>query len=175
MSYELELIKARTEEVGDCWIWQQGVSDGGYPIMKAKGRGCCLVRRLVVELTGRKLKPRQPVGVSCDERLCVNPEHLQPTTTSAIAQKAADRGAFSTLARGAKIAVKRREAAGVKLTIGQAREIRMSTESGPILAERYGVNKSLINSIKRGTAWREYQGNPFAALMAANDAARRRA
>ena len=28
-------IKARTEEVGDCWIWQQG-STNGYPQMKVQ-------------------------------------------------------------------------------------------------------------------------------------------
>ena len=32
-------IKARTEEVGDCWIWQQGATNG-YPQMKVQGR-CC--------------------------------------------------------------------------------------------------------------------------------------
>ena len=40
----------------------------------------------------------------------------------------------------------------------------MSTESGPALADRYGVNRSLINRIKRGDAWKDYT-NPFGGLM----------
>ena len=46
----------------------------------------------------------------------------------------------------------------------QVREIRLSEDSGPVLAERYGVNRSLIGGIRRGTAWRDYS-NPFAGLM----------
>ena len=38
-------IKDRTEEVGDCWIWQQGATNG-YPQMKVQGRCCKLVRRI---------------------------------------------------------------------------------------------------------------------------------
>ena len=54
------------------------------------------------------------------------------------------------------------------LTIEQAREIRMSDESGPVLALRYGVDKSLINGIKAGRNWKEYSNtNPFAGLMRA--------
>ncbi len=52
-------IKARTEEVGDCWIWQQGATNG-YPQMKVQGRCCKLVRRMVVEIEGRPAEPRQP-------------------------------------------------------------------------------------------------------------------
>ena len=46
-------IKALTEEVGDCWIWQMGCSTNGYPQMKIQGRCCKLVRRMVVEIEGR--------------------------------------------------------------------------------------------------------------------------
>jgi hypothetical protein len=47
----------------------------------------------------------------------------------------------------------------------QARTIRMSGESGPVLATRYGVNRSVINNIKLGRSWKDYK-NPFSALMA---------
>ena len=33
----MDHIKARTEEVGDCWIWQQGATNGN-PQMKLQGR-----------------------------------------------------------------------------------------------------------------------------------------
>ena len=80
------------------------------------------------------------------------------------AQRAAKKGAWKGKARAAKIASTRRANINKKLDMDKAREIRMSTESGPVLAARYGVNKSLINGIKRGTAWKDYS-NPFAALM----------
>ena len=112
------------------------------------------------------------MAVSCDERRCVNPAHLVASSISEIAAKAGARGAFSSLARGAKIAAARRTKG--KLTIDEARVIRMSDESSPVLALRYGVNKSVINGIKAGTRWRDY-ANPFQALLPSNDGARRRA
>ena len=158
-------IKARTEEVGDCWIWQQGATNG-YPQMKVQGRCCKLVRRMVVEIEGRPAEPRQPVVVTCGEALCVNPAHLKATSASDAAKRAAKKGAWQGKARAAKIAkTRRRSNVNKKLDIDKAREIRMSPESGPVLAARYGVDRSLISRIKRGTDWKDY-ANPYAALGA---------
>jgi hypothetical protein len=41
-----------------------------------------------------------------------------------------------------------------KLSESNAQEIRLSEETGPVLAERFGVSRSWINKIKRGRAWR---------------------
>ncbi|MGV2480270.1 UNVERIFIED_CONTAM: hypothetical protein IGO34_26065, partial [Salmonella enterica subsp. enterica serovar Weltevreden] len=98
------------------------------------------------------------------KQLCVNPAHLPASTISAVAKAAADRGVFSGIARAAKIAAARR-AQSAKLDIQKARDIRMSSESGPVLAARYGVNKSRINAIKRGEAWKDHV-NPFYGLGA---------
>ena len=161
----LDHIKSRTEEVGDCWIWQQGATNG-YPQMKVQGRCCKLVRRMVVEIDGRPAEPRQPVVATCGEALCVNPAHLKATSTSDAAKRAAKKGAWQGKARAAKIAkTRRRSNVNKKLDIDKAREIRMSTESGPVLAARYGVNRSLISRIKRGTDWKDY-ANPYSALGA---------
>lgn len=164
MNITIQAIKDRTEEVGECWIWQQGTTNG-YPSMKVKGCGCKLVRRIVVELDGRPAAPRQPVIVSCEEPLCVNPKHLQRSSIKAVAKQAAKKGVWSGKARCAKIAAAKRAAPGAKLTMEQAREIRLSEETGPVLAERYGVNRSLIKSIRAGRAWKDYS-SPFAGLGA---------
>lgn len=160
----LEEIHARCEEVGDCWIWQDAVSATGYPIMRRRPGPCLLVRRVAVELDGRPAAPRQPVAASCGDKRCCNPEHLAPTTLSAVGAAAAAKGAYSSPTRGAKIA-KAKRATG-KLTEAIAAEIRASDETGPVLAARYGVDKSLINSIRSGKAWKTYTGNFFAGLGA---------
>lgn len=155
-------IIARTEEEGECWMWQGATLKGGYPIMKVRGCGCRYVRREVVLLAGKPLSVGQPVDSTCGERRCVNPAHLFPSSTSAIALKAAKRGAFSGFARSAKIAAYKRATA--KLTLEQALEIRVSPESGPVLAAKFGVNRSVITGIKSGKRWKDY-ANPFAGLM----------
>jgi hypothetical protein len=143
-------IHEKTVEYADCILWDAATGDS-------------LVRRDVFRLSGNDLKPRVPIDTKCGEKCCLNPKHLFESTTSAVAIRAGQRGAFSSLSRRAKIAASRR--GKMKLNIEQAREIRMSDETGPVLAVKYGVNKSLINNIKRNRAWRDYS-NPFAGLMA---------
>ena len=123
------------------------------------------MRRVVLALDGRPAGPRQPVAPTCGERACVNPAHLVRSSIRQVAQRAAKAGAFSTPLRAARIAAGKRASHQAKLTADQARQIRESLESGPVLALRYGVDKSMINNIKRGQAWRVY-GSPFAGLGA---------
>ena len=156
-------ILEHTEEFADCILWTSAVGATGHPIYKPHGCPCTLVRRDVFRLAGGSLIPRQPVDSTCGELRCVNPDHLFQSTTSAIAIKAGKKGAFSSKTRCAKIAAAQR--AKAKLTMDQARTIRMSGESGPVLATRYGVNRSVINNIKLGRSWKDYK-NPFSALMA---------
>lgn len=148
----------RTEEYGDCLLWTGAVGSGtGHPIYKPYGQPCTLVRRAMYQLNGGELIPRKPIDTTCGEKRCINPAHLVQSTTSKIAKRAAKRGAFSGIVRASKIAESRR--GKMKLTMEQAREIRSSTESGPVLALRYGVNRSLITGIKAGRAWKEYGGH----------------
>lgn len=157
-------LKDRSDEIGDCWIWNQATSENGYPIMKIRGCGCKLVRRLAAELAGKKPQYRQPVETTCDEKLCVNPEHMKPSSSASVAKRAAKRGAFSTVSRGARIAASRR-AGKVKLNDAQVAEIRASTEPETKLGPIYGVNRSYIGRIRRGTDRKDYS-NPFAGLGA---------
>lgn len=161
MTITIQEIKDRTDEVGECWIWKQGTTNG-YPQLKVPGRTCKLVRRLVVELDGRPAEVRQPVITTCGDPMCVNPAHLRQSSTSEVGKRTAAAGGWKGKARGSKIAAKKR--ATGKLTMEIAREIRMSVESGPVLSARYGVDKSLVNRIKRGHAWKDYT-NPFGGLM----------
>lgn len=163
MNVTMEQVQARCEEVGDCWMWQGATSDTGYPIMKRYGGPCMFVRRVVMQLKGRPPAARQPVVSTCGEKCCCNPSHLKLATPSEVGKRAAAQGAYSSPARAAKIAKARRNAPGAKLTLDQAREIRASEESGPVLAARFGIDKSQVNNIKRGDAWREYC-TPFSGL-----------
>lgn len=159
----LNAIRARTVEVGDCWIWQQATSSTGYPIIKPTGQPCQLVRRLVVALDDRPAEPRQPVASLCNDRRCVNPAHLYPSTPRQIGRQAAARGAFAGPIRARRVALAQRASPRAKLTMEIARAIRASTAPAWQEAARYGVNKSLIKAIRAGRAWREYS-SPWAGM-----------
>jgi hypothetical protein len=161
-------VTMNIEDNGNCWIWTGAVNQQDHPIIHLRQplyghKGCLTVRRYVFLLTHGVLPPRQPIGCRCGDKLCVHPDHLFLSTPSKIAKLAAKRGAWKGQARAMKISIAKRTAG--KLDADKAAEIRMSDESGPVLAARYGVDKSLINNIKRGNVWKDY-GNPFAGLGA---------
>lgn len=156
------VIMERTEEYGDCLLWTGATGDSGHPIHKPSGKPCQLVRRTVWYLAGNELIPRQPLVATCREKRCINPEHTAQSTTAKISQDAAKRGKFSTLKRRAAIA------AGMthrhKLSAAAVNEIKASTDSGPVLAARHNVHRSLVTRIKRNAARIDYS-NPYLALM----------
>ena len=161
----LAIIKDRCAEEGECWIWQQGTTAGGYPQIGSKGADTKSVRRLVVALDGRPAKPRQPVAVRCDVKLCCNPERLFPSTARRVGMAAARRGAFNGAGRIAKITHTKRSGPQAKLSMEIARSIRSSDKSSPVLAAEHGVHRSLILRIRQGTAWRD-TAHPFFGLGA---------
>jgi len=162
----MDLI-AKTEEFGDsCLLWTKATNPDGYPIFKHSKQGCQLVRRTVFLLDGGELKCRQPLQMVCEEKACINPAHMRATSWSAVGKTAAKKpGAWKGITRRQRIADARR--GKMKLTMDQAREIRNSDESGPVLALRYGIDKSMVNRIKVGKAWVELN-NPYLALVSAN-------
>ena len=159
---EMMALLDSTVEEGDCLLWTGATGDSGHPIYKPHGCGCTLVRRAMFRLAGGELIPRKPIDTRCGDKRCLNAAHLFQSTNSKIGQRAAQRGAWSGLARKVKISKAKR--GKMKLTEEKAREIRESSESGPVLALRYGVDKSLVNNIKRGVAWRDYTASPWAGL-----------
>lgn len=160
----LEHLKSRTDEVGQCWIWNSTTSSNGYPIIKPYGCRCELARRLAFTLAGGTLNPREPVAVKCDEKLCINPDHLEKSTVSKIGKNAAKRGGWKSKTRGAKIANAKRKTG--KLSMDIAKEIRYSAETLVVVAERFKINVSWAKKIRNGSAWKEYTPNAFTGLGA---------
>lgn len=161
----LTAIKARSRVCGECWEYITAAKTEHHrrhPQVKHNGEHH-LVRRLAYELKRGSVQPHLKIVPFCDNPYCINPEHQKAMTESQKGRRAANRGAFSSPARAKKIAESRRKVLA-KLTPEQAREIRESDESGPTLSERYGINKSRVNAIKRGDAWKDYS-SPFAGLM----------
>ena len=158
-------ILMRVEEEGECWIWT-GSTSNGYPTVK-RNRENLYVRSLIWTYNGKTRRPGENITATCGNKLCINPACLRSQTVSAINRAAAKRGAWSSASRALKIsAARRKNTAVLKLNMDIAREIRASNESGPVMAERYGVNRSLVNAIRRGDIWRDHT-SPWSGLMGA--------
>jgi len=152
-------LKERTIEDGDCWEWQ-GYCANGTPSVFHAGK-MIAVRRLFTELLGGKLRDGYYVA-KCGNGLCVNPDH---TTYNDPKQhmKKGNRKALQSPTRRLKIQIYKR-ATNAKLTQEMADEIRSSEGPSRVIAQKYGVNRSVVCRIRTGKAWVNLQ-NPFAGLM----------
>lgn len=163
MSITIDQIMARCRTCGDCieQITNAKTEHAKrYPMFHHESVQYNLRRTLYLLVRGH-LEPSRRLAPDCGNPYCINPDHQLALTEKQKSKRAAKNGAFSRPARNAKIAEAKRKNAVLTLEI--AREIRVSEESGPVLAQRYGVNRSLITRIRAAKCWIDYR-NPFSGL-----------
>lgn len=157
-------IRAKIIEDGGCWRWDTAAKtkhNRKHPAVMVDGK-MKLVRRVVYEMERGPLRPTIFLVPSCGDECCIHPEHMRQLTK---AQKnmLGSKAAAGSPSRGAKVSAAARRTRA-KLTEESAREIRMSDESLPVLARRYGVDEKAIWDVRQGNTWRDYR-NPLAGLL----------
>ena len=76
---------------GDCWHWTGAVQSRGYGVFTVKRSqrhpadpellGCWLAHRFALRwIAGEELDPELTVDHLCENKLCVNPAHLEQVT-----------------------------------------------------------------------------------------------
>lgn len=158
-THTITTLKERTIEDGDCWEWQ-GYCANGTPSVCHQGK-MISVRRLFTQLLGNTVREGYYIP-KCGNGLCVNPEHITYNDPKQHMKKA-NRKALKSPTRRLKIQIHKR-ATAAKLTQEMADEIRCSEGPSRVIAEKYGVNKSVVCRIRTGKAWVNLS-NPFAGLM----------
>ncbi len=122
----------------DCWTWLGRISPAtGYGKKQFHGK-TLLAHRWVYEQLLGPIPEGLVINHKCRNRACVNPHHLEVTTTAGNC----------------------RDGAGTKLTIEQVREIKARQDGrkwgeGARLARKFGVSSALIHDIWNGRAWME--------------------
>lgn len=156
----LDDIKDRCTEVGDCLEWQ-GYYERNHP--RSAGQS---VRRIVYELVHGPVEsdPKKVVTMTCDNHRCVHPDHLAYVKKTVVARRVASKGLFSTLIRKQRIAETRRQQSG-SITMEIAREIRASDLNAKEEAKQRGISRGMVYKIRAHETWREYGANHFAGLM----------
>lgn len=129
-----------------CWIWLKGLEGSGYPALKF---GVC-------NLHGNRASWMAfygyiPKGLcvlhKCDNRTCVNPDHLFLGTKSENTIDMIKKG------RANRPSGERHHAS--KLTSQDVIAIRASSLGCGKLSRQYGVGKSAIRDIINGKTWKE--------------------
>ena len=114
-----------------CHIWNGYIGPDGYGRLYV-GRLKILAHRLIYTQTVRELPLGHAIELHhlCEQKDCVNPEHLEECSPS-----------------------QHQRYHHAKLTSQTAREIREATDSQRAIASRYGISQMMVWRIKHGLAW----------------------
>lgn len=167
MRMTLADIAAMTDEVGQCWEWKGGMSHGNTPVARVSGGNVVSVRKhIFTELLGNELPRGRFTSMSCGNKKCVAPNHIEAVTRRTVTKKASEATKYGkNPVRNAKIAAKAR-ARTSSLTPEQVQAIKASPLSGQQIADEMGCAKSTANCIRAGRTWKSYTGNPWAGMGA---------
>lgn len=149
MSDFIERFMAKVDRSGCCWEWTAMMSTRGYGRIKINGRRVS-AHRVSWTIHNGPIPEGLWVLHRCDNRRCVNPEHLFLGTHEENMRDMREKGrASSGEARY-----------NAKLTESDVAEIRRLRAEGSRLrplAERFGVTVQVVSSIALGRKWRSHE------------------
>jgi DNA-binding CsgD family transcriptional regulator len=138
--------------MSDCIIWEKCVGDTGYGKLGINGKSL-YAHRYHWEKKNGVIPKGMVVCHSCDNKLCINTDHLFLGTQKDNVHDCISKGRFSfktTFPKGEKHKI-------AKLKNKQVVEIKRLLKIGASLASLgriYGVDPSTISQIKSGRAWK---------------------
>lgn len=142
----------------ECWEWKGTTSNGYGRILKGgRGSGAIAAHRVSWELHRGPVASGLVVCHRCDNRRCVNPDHLFVGTQSENILDCVAKGRHPRTARPECTARGERHGSA-KLTEAQVQEIRhtianQGDAARKELAKKFGVHISTINSAASGKSW----------------------
>lgn len=75
--HTLESLLELTQANGECLDWQGSVRNNGYGVVVYKGKQTSPYRLIYEMLHGVVLSEQDEIDHTCNNRLCINPAHLQ--------------------------------------------------------------------------------------------------
>lgn len=143
---------SKVKPEGNCLIWTGGMGSGGYGTFHFDGKNRS-AHRVSYELYKGPIPEGMLVMHSCDNRRCINPDHLSLGThqqnTADMVMKGRDRKASGALHGLAK------------LTTEIADEIRRRfipydrKNGSSALAREFCVSQATVHTLLRGETWRQ--------------------
>jgi hypothetical protein len=155
--------KYMPEPNSGCWLWTGNLANSGYGRLLIHGRGPTTAAHRASWAIHFGVPPQGlDVCHKCDNRLCVNPEHLFLGTRSDNMRDCAAKGRNASQRRPERCSLIGNDIPRVKgeshylskLTEQQVHVIRRSKDTTVSLAHRFGVHRATVNKVRRGVAWK---------------------
>ena len=141
---------------GSCWMWQGVVNSvWGYGQFAVRGRQY-RAHRYAYELYKGPIPRGLVVCHSCDEKLCVNPEHLWVGTQKQNMRDAATKGRTAVGEKNGMFGRTGTKNPWAKLNDHSVRSIRKMSADGvtqQALADKFKVSQNCIGAVLLGKSW----------------------
>lgn len=152
-------IKGLIHPVGDCMEWE-GPYRGTTPIIycpesyawPGNTKGQHSARTVLYSLSaGKRIKHGEIIRPRCWNERCVNEDHFGFLNRKTQVQEQSRRGELSTVKRRTSLIL----AGRAKSPLDQQKvdAIRLSDETDAVEAEKYGVSREAVRSIRCGDSW----------------------
>jgi hypothetical protein len=129
----------------ECLEWTLHLNQGGYGTMKHKQK-FYMAHRAMWEFTNGPIPHGMVICHKCDNRKCINPDHLFIGTTQDNVDDKMSKGRF--------VKCPGEQCGTAKLTETQIAAIRMDTRAQHRIAKDYGISQSNVCIIKQGDTWK---------------------
>lgn len=128
-----------------CKMWQGAMHHSGYGVINYKGNMWMAHRYQWAIVHGKELPEGIVLGHECNNKACVNVEHLYATTSQENSAHAARDGLYRTGEKHPRS----------KLTEDDVRSIRtIASPNFNAIARRYGVDSKTIWNVWHKRTWR---------------------